>query len=37
MLTTHIDEADSGYSDSSNTVKLKSFKMFSTGSAKNKV
>lgn len=37
ILTTHIDEADSGYVDSLNVVKLISFKTFSTGSAKNKV
>jgi len=37
MLTTHIDEVDSGYGNSSNVVKLISFKTFSSGSAKNKV
>ncbi|XP_060866513.1 crossover junction endonuclease MUS81 isoform X1 [Metopolophium dirhodum] len=36
MLTTHIDEVDSGYGNSSNVVKLISFKTFSSGSAKNK-
>jgi len=35
-LTTYIDEVDSGYIDSSNKVKLISFKTFSTGSSKNK-
>lgn len=35
-LTTHIDEVDSGYGNSSNIVKLISFKTFSSGSAKNK-
>ncbi|XP_026814357.1 crossover junction endonuclease MUS81 [Rhopalosiphum maidis] len=36
MLTTHIDEVDSGYGNSSNIVKLISFKTFSSSSAKNK-
>lgn len=35
-LTTHIDEIDSGYKNSSNIVNLISFKTFSSGSAKNK-
>uniref|UniRef100_A0A2S2PPM9 Crossover junction endonuclease MUS81 n=2 Tax=Schizaphis graminum TaxID=13262 RepID=A0A2S2PPM9_SCHGA len=35
-LTTHIDEVDSGYGNSSNIVKLISFKTFSSSSAKNK-
>lgn len=36
-LRNNFDEVDSGYSDSSNTEQLISFKTFSTGSAKNKV
>lgn len=38
MLTTHIDEIDSGYGHSDeNSIRLMSFKTFSKGSAKNKV